>query len=73
MRIDDIPEIGQLSVPEKILLLEDLWDSIAADESSIPVPPSHLAELQRRRELLASDPGRLLTLEELKKRIESRK
>jgi hypothetical protein len=37
------------------------------------VPPSHLAELQRRRDLLASDPGRLLTLEELKKRIESRK
>ncbi|MGA3118428.1 MAG: addiction module protein [Syntrophobacteraceae bacterium] len=34
MRLNDIPEIARLSTPEKILLLEDLWDSIATDESS---------------------------------------
>jgi hypothetical protein len=31
MRVSDIPEIIKLSTPEKILLLEDLWDTIASD------------------------------------------
>ncbi|GJQ50772.1 MAG: hypothetical protein HKUEN01_31580 [Candidatus Kuenenia stuttgartiensis] len=29
MRASDIPEITKLSTPEKILLVEDLWDSIS--------------------------------------------
>ncbi len=73
MRLNDIPQIDQLSVPEKILLVEELWDSIAADESSVPVPRSHLEELERRLKRHNSDPGRLLSMEELKHRIEKRK
>lgn len=73
MRVNDIPQIDQLSVSEKILLVEELWDSIAAKESSVPIPPSHLKELERRLKEHASDPGRLLSLEELKQRIEKRK
>ena len=38
MRASDIHEITKLSTPEKILLVEDLWDSIASDESAVPVP-----------------------------------
>jgi putative addiction module component (TIGR02574 family) len=38
MRVNDIPEISRLSTSEKILLVEDLWDSIASDESRVPVP-----------------------------------
>lgn len=48
MRVADIPEISKLSTPEKILLVEDLWDTIASDESSVPVPRSHREELDRR-------------------------
>ena len=48
----NIPEIAGLSIPEKILLVEDLWDSIARDETQIPVPESHRAELDRRAERL---------------------
>ena len=44
MRVNDIPEIARLSTPEKILLAEDLWDSIASDESRVPVPQSHTEE-----------------------------
>lgn len=73
MDVNDIPEIAQLSVAEKILLVEELWDSIVSDESDVPVPQSHLDELERRMERHASDPGRLLSLEELKQRIEKRK
>lgn len=73
MRVSDIPEIAQLSTPEKILLVEDLWDSIASDESSVPVPHSHMEELDRRIKRYESDPGNLLSLEELRVRIERRK
>ncbi len=73
MRAIDIPEISQLSTPEKILLVEDLWDSIASDDSHIPVPESHKAELDRRLERHINSPGELLSLGELQVRIETRK
>ena len=73
MHVSDIPEIAQLSTPEKILLIEDLWDSIASDESSVPVPQSHMEELDRRSKSYKSDPGSLLSLEELQARIDGRK
>lgn len=73
MQVSDIPEIAKLSTPEKILLIEDLWDSIASDESAVPVPQSHMEELDRRLKRYESDPGTLLSLEELRKRVERRK
>ena len=73
MRVNDIPEIRKLKVPEKILLVEDLWDSIASDESSVSVPQSHKEELDRRLRAYESDHGKLLSLEELQAKIEKRK
>ena len=73
MRVKDIPQIEKLSIPEKILLVEDLWDYISSDESAIPVPKGHMIELDSRLESYKSNPGALLSLEELQKRIESRK
>ena len=71
MRVDDIPEIARLTAPEKILLLEDLWDSIAAEESNVPVPQSHREELDRRLAQYEKDPGTLLTLDDLRGRVEA--
>ena len=73
MRVNDIPEIAQLSIPEKILLVEDLWDSITLDEASVPVPQSHKEALDSRWQSYELAPGNLLSLEELQRRIESRK
>ena len=73
MRITDIPEISKLSTPEKILLVEDLWEAIASDESLVPVTQSHREELDRRLEKHKSTQGKLLSLEELQTRIERRK
>ncbi|MEX2683391.1 MAG: addiction module protein [Candidatus Sigynarchaeota archaeon] len=47
-QIKDIPGISKLNIPEKILLVEDLWDSIIYDESAIPVPESHRQEIRKR-------------------------
>ena len=73
MRAKDLPEISKLSTPEKILLVEDLWDNISADASSIPVPESHKAELDKWIKRYQSAPGTLLSLDELNARIEKRK
>jgi putative addiction module component (TIGR02574 family) len=59
-----------LSTPEKILLVEDLWDSIVVDEYNVPVPPSHMKELDRRLISYKTHPGNLLSLEDLQSRIE---
>ena len=69
MKSTDISELSKLSIPEKILLVEDIWDSISNEESDIPVPESHKAELDRR----SASPGKVLSMEELKARIEKRK
>ena len=71
MRISDIPEIARLTVPEKILLVEDLWDHIASESLSVPMPASHREELDRRLAEYDQDPGRLLTLDDLRGRVEA--
>jgi len=73
MRLSDIPEIENLSTSEKILLVEDLWDTIAVDESNVPVPESHKEELDRRLRRHKSHPTHLLTLDGLRDKIEHRK
>lgn len=72
MKINDVPEILRLSVPEKILFVEDLWDSISSIDSDIPVPESHKNELDYRLEKHYS-PGELLSIKELQAHIEKRK
>lgn len=73
MRVIDIPEISKLSTPEKIILVEDIWDSIASDEAVVPIPHSHIDELDRRFIKYESAPGNLLSIEELQANIEKRK
>ncbi|MCX7046647.1 MAG: addiction module protein [Candidatus Sumerlaeota bacterium] len=68
----ETPDIARLSTPEKILLVEELWDSISSHEQ-IPIPESHKAELDRRLANYQAHKGRLLSLEELQERIEKRK
>jgi putative addiction module component (TIGR02574 family) len=73
MRPSDIPAIAELSTVEKILLVEDLWDDITSDEGKFAVPESHKKELDRRIERQRINPGRLLSLEELQLRVDTRK
>lgn len=73
MRVKDLSELSKLSTPEKILLVEDLWDSISSDESSISVPESHKSELDARLARHVSAPGALLSLDDLRVRVETRK
>ncbi len=69
MHVSDIPQLQGLSMPERILLVEEMWDAIAAEEAGVPIPESHKAELDKRLNAYEANPGTLLTLEELQARI----
>ena len=73
MQLSKIPEIEKLSIPEKIIFLEKLWDSIVTQDLKVPVPDGHKAELNRRLKRHLGSPGEMLTLDELKACIERRK
>jgi len=49
--------LKKLPVSEKIQLVEDLWDSIAAETSPIGLSPQHIAELDRRLDALEANPS----------------
>jgi len=41
-------EISKLELSEKLLLVEDIWDSIASSNSELPMPEWQKKELDRR-------------------------
>lgn len=66
-------DLRKLPLDERIRLVEDLWDSIAADQGSLPLTPEQRAELDRRLDAYEADgnPGRLAAdvIEDIKKRL----
>ena len=73
MDIKKIAELKNLTVPEKILLIEDICDSILDEEKKVPVPDSHKVELDKRFKEYDKGPGKLLTLDDLQEKINKRK
>lgn len=43
-----IKEIDNLGMSEKLILVEDIWDSIARNNSELPMPEWQKAELDKR-------------------------
>ena len=55
-RADLLHEIGEMSLDEKLSLVEAIWTQITIDSTGLPVPASHDAELQRRHADHLADP-----------------
>ena len=62
-----LSEILDLPAAERLRLVEDIWDSLAASVSELPVPDWHREELDQR----LADPGErpVISPEELKARL----
>jgi putative addiction module component (TIGR02574 family) len=45
----------KLPLDERIRLVEDLWDSIASDQSALPLTPEQQVELDRRIDAYEAD------------------
>jgi putative addiction module component (TIGR02574 family) len=64
--------IFDLSPSEKLQLVEDLWDDLAATPDAVPVHDWQKEELARRKANLTRNPDAGLTWDEVKTRIRSR-
>ena len=64
--------IFDLSPSEKLQLVEDLWDDLAATPSEVPVHEWQKKELARRKTNLMSNPASGLSWDDVKRRVRSR-
>ncbi|ANG61153.1 addiction module protein [Marinobacterium aestuarii] len=49
------PTFRDLSIDQRIRLVEDVWDSIAAEQQSLPLPKAQREELDKRLDALEVD------------------
>ncbi len=64
--------VFDLSPAEKLQLVEDLWDDLAATPEAVPVHDWQKDELERRKANLTKNPTAGLSWAEVKHRIRSR-
>jgi len=64
--------VFDLSPPEKLQLVEDLWDDLAAVPTEVPIHDWQKEELTRRKANLIDNPASGLSWEEVKRRTRSR-
>ena len=64
--------VFDLSPSEKLQLVDDLWDDLAATPEAIPVHDWQKEELDRRKAKLMKSPASGLTWEEVKRRVRGR-
>ena len=60
----DVEHLRQLSISEKLRVVEELWDDIGASGERFPLPKWHREEAERRAAELEADPSIALTREE---------
>ena len=67
----DLDSLRRLPVPERLQLVEDLWDSIAVETPApdLPITPALAAELDRRLKDLDEGHEGMLTWDEVRERI----
>jgi putative addiction module component (TIGR02574 family) len=65
----ELSDILQMSVAERIQLVEDIWDSIVASPESIPVTDAQKEELDRRLQAHAGNPDGGVSWDELKEKV----
>lgn len=72
--LESTTEYMKLTVSERIQLVEDIWDSIAAEApDTVGLSPDQKAELHRRVAAHRADPSRSVPWEHVRSELFSRK
>jgi putative addiction module component (TIGR02574 family) len=66
MSMDLTKQAKHLSIPERIRLVEEIWDTIAEENEAFELSDNQKRELDRRLELAKNNPGRGRTWQEIK-------
>ncbi len=64
--------IDRLSVSDRILLVQEIWDSIALSVEQMPLTEAQRTELDRRLAALEADPNNVIPWEEVEARALAR-
>lgn len=64
--------LDQMTIKEKLQIMEELWRDLCSNQDHIPVPQWHKDLLDNREEAFKSGQARLLDWETVKKRIADR-
>ncbi len=64
--------VFDLSPSEKLQLVEDLWDDLAAAPESVPIHDWQKDELARRKANLLKNPASALSWQEVQRRVRNR-
>ena len=67
-----IDDVRGLSVAERILLVEEMWDSISDEPESWSLNPEQQAELKQRIAAHRASPGESFTWDEVKAGLRAR-
>ena len=69
MVAEKIPQLKMLSPEEKLILVGELWNQLAADPKTFPKRDDHVKVLEERLAHFRQRPDDVLAWEEVKKRI----
>lgn len=65
-----ITDIKEMSILERIHVMELLWDSLCDDEQQVESPEWHETVLNSRKQKIDSGSAEFLTLEEVRQRYQ---
>lgn len=66
-----LDQIKRLSISERILIVEDIWDSMALSKEELPITEKQKKELGKRLKDYKKNPNDGASWEEVKNRITS--
>ena len=61
-----VAEILKLSPQKRLAMVEAIWDSLAADPDSVPVPSSHVREVRKRMAAYEANPEETVSWDQAK-------
>jgi putative addiction module component (TIGR02574 family) len=66
-------DFAHLTVPERLHLIEELWDSIEAESAEAPLTEAQRDELEFRLREAERNPGDVMTWDQVKASLDIRK
>jgi len=66
-----VPDFRSMTIPERILLVQEIWDSIAAEQESVELTQAEKDELDRRLAAYEAAPQEGSSWEQVKSRLQS--
>jgi len=72
MILEKLPAVQALSLDEKELLAEEIWQEVSAERDTLPIPQEHLKILEQRRTEFEANPEKVRSWDEVKKGIQGK-